>query len=785
MEKMRNVTKKEMQEAVISQEIMDDMEAEIKKHDSYGVPENLSIGFKIFKDGQNMQMVKCKKCGHIMAIKDSDYNCGEIRCEGCNSVNKFYPYGGDDSFGSYGFYSRRSNHISDDKKVLLFKKIEPGFFIAALYVRLIYQKMDEKAAFVEGAENDFLTSDIEIKYSQREIIVFSPKKGVLMISYNYGKVEIPKNDDRNNRCLDDFFKGKLIMNEDVVEFFDAIKTNESGELSNKSLMEASVLYNKNLIWAAKAAKENREKNKPKTINDSTKPADIESVTKMIAKSKQEILSFVTENNGNIVKYHLFCSCGNNEYGQVEKQNGYIPPMRCSNCGKFSKRVDPRTVSYPNRISLSVQNNNCFKYELVDKDAVLAREFKYDIEYIDGEIFINNVVERGRFFFLKKSIEIYARSYVARDGESVLEWTKGRRGSYNITNVKSECNSDRAPILLNTKEELKQIINDSFLQKTGVKQAWGLEENFAGLEPVGLFTSSSYLYNWYAKPYIELSIKAGLISATHDLLIETEPDEKRKNASNIEELFGVTKTILKIARKRDLGLVGISQLASCYKIQSNFSIELWDELVNSGVNIYHVCEVCRKNSCSVTKMMEYLQSCYDHQCIEKSQALTIYADYSRMATQMGYNMSDKSIRWPNSLKKEHDKAMFAYKVVADEMKKKAFEDNCNLFRKYEYRDDKYTIIIPQKSEEVVAEGQRQRHCVASYISSIEEGRTCICFLRRRSDVDTPYFTVEVRDGYVYQVKGYCNCYPDRSDRELIEFIEKWAKKNSLALDYRNH
>lgn len=779
MEKMRNVTKKEMQEAVISQEIMDDMEAEIKKHDSYGVPENLSIGFKIFKDGQNMQMVKCKKCGHIMAIKDSDYNCGEIRCEGCNSVNKFYPYGGDGSFGSYGFYSRRSNHISDDKKVLLFKKIEPGFFIAALYVRLIYQKMDEKAAFVEGAENDFLTSDIEIKYSQREIIVFSPKKGVLMISYNYGKVEIPKNDDRNNRCLDDFFKGKLIMNEDVVEFFDAIKTNESGELSNKSLMEASVLYNKNLIWAAKAAKENREKNKPKTINDSTKPADIESVTKMIAKSKQEILSFVTENNGNIVKYHLFCSCGNNEYGQVEKQNGYIPPMRCSNCGKFSKRVDPRTVSYPNRISLSVQNNNCFKYELVDKDAVLARKFKYDIEYIDGEISINNVVERGRFFFLKKSIEIYARSYVARDGESVLEWTKGRRGSYNIYN------SDRAPILLNTKEELKQIINDSFLQKTGVKQAWGLEENFAGLEPVGLFTSSSYLYNWYAKPYIELSIKAGLISATHDLLIETEPDEKRKNASNIEELFGVTKTILKIARKRDLGLVGISQLASCYKIQSNFSIELWDELVNSGVNIYHVCEVCRKNSCSVTKMMEYLQSCYDHQCIEKSQALTIYADYSRMATQMGYNMSDKSIRWPNSLKKEHDKAMFAYKVVADEMKKKAFEDNCNLFRKYEYRDDKYTIIIPQKSEEVVAEGQRQRHCVASYISSIEEGRTCICFLRRRSDVDTPYFTVEVRDGYVYQVKGYCNCYPDRSDRELIEFIEKWAKKNSLALDYRNH
>lgn len=785
MEKMRNVTKKEMQEAVISQEIMDDMEAEIKKHDSYGVPENLSIGFKIFKDGQNMQMVKCKKCGHIMAIKDSDYNCGEIRCEGCNSVNKFYPYGGDDSFGLYGFYSRRSNHISDDKKVLLFKKIEPGFFIAALYVRLIYQKMDEKAAFVEGAENDFLTSDIEIKYSQREIIVFSPKKGVLMISYNYGKVEIPKNDDRNNRCLDDFFKGKLIMNEDVVEFFDAIKTNESGELSNKSLMEASVLYNKNLIWAAKAAKENREKNKPKTINDSTKPADIESVTKMIAKSKQEILSFVTENNGNIVKYHLFCSCGNNEYGQVEKQNGYIPPMRCSNCGKFSKRVDPRTVSYPNRISLSVQNNNCFKYELVDKDAVLAREFKYDIEYIDGEISVNNVVEWGRFFFLKKSIEIYARSYVARDGESVLEWTKGRRGSYNITNVKSEYNSDRAPILLNTKEELKQIINDSFLQKTGVKQAWGLEENFAGLEPVGLFTSSSYLYNWYAKPYIELSIKAGLISATHDLLIETEPDEKRKNASNIEELFGVTKTILKIARKRDLGLVGISQLASCYKIQSNFSIELWDELVNSGVNIYHVCEVCRKNSCSVTKMMEYLQSCYDHQCIEKSQALTIYADYSRMATQMGYNMSDKSIRWPNSLKKEHDKAMFAYKVVADEMKKKAFEDNCNLFRKYEYRDDKYTIIIPQKSEEVVAEGQRQRHCVASYISSIEEGRTCICFLRRRSDVDTPYFTVEVRDGYVYQVKGYCNCYPDRSDRELIEFIEKWAKKNSLVLDYRNH
>ena len=784
MEKMRNVTKKDMQEAVISQEIMDRMEEEIKKHDSYDVPENLSIGFKIFKNGQNMEMIKCKKCGHIMTIENSDYNCGEIECEGCHSINKFYPYGGDSSF-SYGFYSRRSSHISDDKKVLLFKKIEPGFFIAALYVRLIYQKRDEKAAFVEGAENDFLTSDIEIKYSQREIIVFSPKKGVLMISYNYGKVEIPKNDDRNNRCLDDFFKGKLIMNDDVVEFFDAIKTNESGELSNKSLKEASVLYNKNLIWAAKAAKEGREKNKPKTINDSTEAANIESVTKMIAKSKQETLSFVTENNGNIVKYHLFCSCGNNEYGQVEKQNGYIPPMKCSNCGKFSKKVEPHAVCYPSKVSLSVQNNNCFKYELVNNDTVLARGFKYDIEYVDGGIFITHVVEQTRFFFNKKSVEIYAKGYVVRDGESVLEWSKGRRGSYNITDIKSGYSSDRAPILLNTNEELKQIINDSFLQRTGVKQAWGLEENLAGLEPAGMFTSSSYLYNWYAKPYIELSIKSGLINATHDLIIETEPDEDRKKASNIEELFGVTKTILKIARKRNLGLTGIGQLALCYKIQSNFSIELWDELVSSGVNINHVCEVCHKNSCSITKMMEYLQSCYDYQCIEKSQALTIYADYSRMATKMGYNMSDKSIRWPNSLKKEHDKAMFAYRVVEDEMKKKAFEDNCNIFRKYEYKDDKYAIIVPRKSEEVVAEGQRQRHCVASYISSIEEGRTCICFLRRRSDVDTPYFTVEVRDGYVYQVKGYCNCYPDRSDRELIEFIEKWAKKNSLILDYRNH
>lgn len=146
---------------------------------------------------------------------------------------------------------------------------------------------DEKAAFVEGAANDFMTSDIEIKYYQREIVVFAQKKGVLMIHYNYGKVEIPKNDDRNNRCLNDFFKGKLIMNEDVIEFFDMIKTNESGELSNKSLKDASILYNKELIWAAKAAKENREKTKAKTVNDSTEPADIESVTKMIAKRKKQ------------------------------------------------------------------------------------------------------------------------------------------------------------------------------------------------------------------------------------------------------------------------------------------------------------------------------------------------------------------------------------------------------------------------------------------------------------------------------------------------------------------
>lgn len=64
---------------------------------------------------------------------------------------------------------------------------------------------------------------------------------------------------------------------------------------------------------------------------------------------------------------------------------------------------------------------------------------------------------------------------------------------------------------------------------------------------------------------------------------------------------------------------------------------------------------------------------------------------------------------------------------------------------------------------------------SYAERIAKGETTILFVRKEAEPVTPYFTMEVRDGKVIQLRGKCNCPPKK---DVIAFEKAFCEAYHL-------
>lgn len=66
-----------------------------------------------------------------------------------------------------------------------------------------------------------------------------------------------------------------------------------------------------------------------------------------------------------------------------------------------------------------------------------------------------------------------------------------------------------------------------------------------------------------------------------------------------------------------------------------------------------------------------------------------------------------------------------------------------------------IRLPKDAGEIRREGELQHHCVATYIDRVERHETLILFVRKIEDPDTPFYTMEWKNGKVAQCRGMRN------------------------------
>lgn len=163
-------------------------------------------------------------------------------------------------------------------------------------------------------------------------------------------------------------------------------------------------------------------------------------------------------------------------------------------------------------------------------------------------------------------------------------------------------------------------------------------------------------------------------------------------------------------------------------------------------------------------------------------IRLYRDYIDMA----YDMMGGDIRiqqWKfkdvDELKDVHDETseiLNSIETIKREEEYKAKQEK--LSKKWEkllYKEDNLQIIAPTCATDIANEGIALHHCVKTYIEAVYNGRTTILFIRDKKDLDTPFYTLEIRGGQIRQCHGFCNSNPTD---EIREFLKRFCDEKGI-------
>lgn len=336
---------------------------------------------------------------------------------------------------------------------------------------------------------------------------------------------------------------------------------------------------------------------------------------------------------------------------------------------------------------------------------------------------------------------------------------------------------------NNLESLRGIAPQSFFQS-------GILE----LAARGRFDVNKFIYSFTRRPYMEYLIKSRLYRLAEDILddytwagfganqIDT-PSCMNPHAETITSLLCIDKNHLNRLRVRNGGVLTLRWL-QYDATEEKVSDEALGFLESAALTVDDLSSLIEDVG-SVTKVVNYIKK----QDVKPDKFLTEWKDYLRMAQAEGYDTSDSIVRFPKDLKRRHDELAAAIserqhqeQLMARAEKNRALNarivKHLPKAKRLFWENEKYIIIPAGTAEELEQEGRTLHHCVGSspvYKERMANGTGWILFLRKKEDLEKPYYTVEIdlEDDRIVQYYSEFDRQPDKKE------IDK------VLTEYRNH
>ena len=193
----------------------------------------------------------------------------------------------------------------------------------------------------------------------------------------------------------------------------------------------------------------------------------------------------------------------------------------------------------------------------------------------------------------------------------------------------------------------------------------------------------------------------------------------------------------------------------------------------------------RNKMSIEQIYNYINRKMRDEHMHLQEVLNTWSDYLAMARRLNLDTDDEIIYRVRKLKQRHDELVEICNSKDDavrageilEMYPNLEDVLSKLKSKYEFSDGKYSIIVPEKIEDILLEGRTLHHCVGNdrYWERIATNESYIMFLRLAEKPDKAYYTLEVEPGGTVRQK---RTMYDRQNKDVDDaslFLLKWQKE----------
>lgn len=154
----------------------------------------------------------------------------------------------------------------------------------------------------------------------------------------------------------------------------------------------------------------------------------------------------------------------------------------------------------------------------------------------------------------------------------------------------------------------------------------------------------------------------------------------------------------------------------------------------------------------------------------------YSDYLDQCKQLRYNTKDTAICFPHNFEAMHERLSATIEYQHDKAVRAEFTKHIEERKQLEFSDGNLMIVQPKQLSDIAYEGKALSHCVGGYAERHAKGALSIMFIRKKSEPDKPYYTMEVSaDGKIVQVRGKRNIAPGEDVDTLIKDYMAYLEK----------
>ncbi len=185
-----------------------------------------------------------------------------------------------------------------------------------------------------------------------------------------------------------------------------------------------------------------------------------------------------------------------------------------------------------------------------------------------------------------------------------------------------------------------------------------------------------------------------------------------------------------------------------------------------------------------QIWEYLKKQYLLHGYTWDYTIACWRDYLNMAEKLKIPLNIERNYKPKDVRLAHNEArdMLQGKDIEEEAKKinrkwRKLNKVYPKLEKYEYSDTTYQIIAPKSTKDIVREGMILKHCVHTcdyYFQRMTSDETYILFLRKASEPNSPYYTLEVEPSGNIRQKRTTGDRQNKDFEEARRFLAKWQR-----------